>query len=489
MDKEKIRKENIVWTVSEDYTYLPVLNLFDNYGDFDMDYYKMVVLGYVYKEIDVDELLDFISVHIGKTELKNEFLKLVEIYLDDCFYNELVKIRPGVQDYRKDFINKIKLLYNNRKDLSVEDELTYVYYLRLEGEFVTTRPVVEDLVNYMHNRNTAKTSYELIEFLRGAFYKFFFINDRRNINEDKQKELEATYIEKNHSNKDNINNNTKARLSFKARKKNFEKIKDDDRISIVESAEFTRDIDQEVELFDERLESRTSSSIIKSNEKIKSMIENRFGASIYPTYVTDNLEKELSTGIHKGIKIHYTDGSFYDGNYDKYFANQLQNQLDTNIEYYKENELSFRRSINELKNILKKRLILDDEDEYSFGRTGDLQVSKVWRYQKLGDDRIFLKNNKQESTSISVDILLDSSASQLGREEYVTSQAYVIAQALTELGIPTRVHSFCNFFNYTIMKKYRDYGDPVRSEEHTSELQSRQYLVCRLLLEKKKGPV
>src|SRR3712207_7831247 len=28
--------------------------------------------------------------------------------------------------------------------------------------------------------------------------------------------------------------------------------------------------------------------------------------------------------------------------------------------------------------------------------------------------------------------------------------------------------------------------DPARSEEHTSELQSRQYLVCRLLLEKKK---
>src|SRR3712207_6914108 len=27
-----------------------------------------------------------------------------------------------------------------------------------------------------------------------------------------------------------------------------------------------------------------------------------------------------------------------------------------------------------------------------------------------------------------------------------------------------------------------------RSEEHTSELQSRQYLVCRLLLEKKKSP-
>src|SRR3712207_7606868 len=29
-------------------------------------------------------------------------------------------------------------------------------------------------------------------------------------------------------------------------------------------------------------------------------------------------------------------------------------------------------------------------------------------------------------------------------------------------------------------------SDVCRSEEHTSELQSRQYLVCRLLLEKKK---
>src|SRR3712207_8863088 len=30
---------------------------------------------------------------------------------------------------------------------------------------------------------------------------------------------------------------------------------------------------------------------------------------------------------------------------------------------------------------------------------------------------------------------------------------------------------------------------PHRSEEHTSELQSRQYLVCRLLLEKKKKTI
>src|SRR3712207_7102934 len=49
----------------------------------------------------------------------------------------------------------------------------------------------------------------------------------------------------------------------------------------------------------------------------------------------------------------------------------------------------------------------------------------------------------------------------------------------------------------TITYKGHEYGprtalwlrDLERSEEHTSELQSRQYLVCRLLLEKKKKTI
>src|SRR3712207_7502296 len=39
-------------------------------------------------------------------------------------------------------------------------------------------------------------------------------------------------------------------------------------------------------------------------------------------------------------------------------------------------------------------------------------------------------------------------------------------------------------------QRHRRHGaDQDRSEEHTSELQSRQYLVCRLLLEKKKEKI
>src|SRR5258707_11592741 len=50
-------------------------------------------------------------------------------------------------------------------------------------------------------------------------------------------------------------------------------------------------------------------------------------------------------------------------------------------------------------------------------------------------------------------------------------------------GIP-RTGAGCGLFRSTAA--CRDHVPGSRSEEHTSELQSRQYLVCRLLLEKKK---
>ena len=45
------------------------------------------------------------------------------------------------------------------------------------------------------------------------------------------------------------------------------------------------------------------------------------------------------------------------------------------------------------------------------------------------------------------------------------------------------ISAYCQGLEATTRSQY---FQKIRSEEHTSELQSRQYLVCRLLLEKKK---
>src|SRR3712207_7038715 len=54
---------------------------------------------------------------------------------------------------------------------------------------------------------------------------------------------------------------------------------------------------------------------------------------------------------------------------------------------------------------------------------------------------------------------------------------------LTSEEFAVREWSGINVFD---VRRERDGRVSFRSEEHTSELQSRQYLVCRLLLEKKK---
>src|SRR2546427_1715530 len=59
-------------------------------------------------------------------------------------------------------------------------------------------------------------------------------------------------------------------------------------------------------------------------------------------------------------------------------------------------------------------------------------------------------------------------------------------------GFSPRVHTFTFYyerhgFEARVAERYRDgFVGSVRSEEHTSELQSQSNLVCRLLLEKKK---
>src|SRR3712207_8775746 len=77
-------------------------------------------------------------------------------------------------------------------------------------------------------------------------------------------------------------------------------------------------------------------------------------------------------------------------------------------------------------------------------------------------------------------------------EEKEISQEFPIDKTWVEKKLKRR--SIKTNTGFDIKGLLEDFEDPMkytitqnRSEEHTSELQSRQYLVCRLLLEKKKN--
>src|SRR3712207_7585199 len=68
-------------------------------------------------------------------------------------------------------------------------------------------------------------------------------------------------------------------------------------------------------------------------------------------------------------------------------------------------------------------------------------------------------------------------------------QSYSLAAAVgrltaQDLGLEVEPYDMRAYYN-AVRNRWTGLGDYARSEEHTSELQSRQYLVCRLLLEKK----
>src|SRR3712207_7537198 len=64
----------------------------------------------------------------------------------------------------------------------------------------------------------------------------------------------------------------------------------------------------------------------------------------------------------------------------------------------------------------------------------------------------------------------------------LATAAALHARILIALGDPHGARTWAGFAHAAELRLH----GPDRSEEHTSELQSRQYLVCRLLLEKKK---
>lgn len=466
----KLRKQNVVFTVSEDYDRVPPITLFDQYHDYDMDYYKMLLLGFVEKTIDIDELISFLFEHTKKTALKNEFLKTVELFLDGCFSDFLIKERPGASEYRENFIEKREYFLSKKFNRNVENEIEYVYYNRIRGIYVDSRGVVEELIDVIRdnqklmikkmnegNITTAEITREVISLLNKVFLKYFFVNTRNTRTPDSLAEiLDEQEIKDKKPEKE-----AESRIKFSLYTKNLKNKRDDEKVELVniESAEFTGSISEDIGINDERL-SKEGQKVARSNEKVLEMVKARYGEPLYPPHVMISYEKDMCRDIHAGIKLHITDGRFGEG-YDKYFENSIVRQREKNMSYYRDNELVFRRSIAQLREILRKKIMLEDEEEVIYSNSGSIDIKRIWKNRFLGEENIFKKVQKNEMGSLSVDILMDSSASQMEREEYVSSQAYIIAQALTSLNIPTRVVGFCNFFNFMVLTEYRSYEDPM----------------------------
>ena len=82
---------------------------------------------------------------------------------------------------------------------------------------------------------------------------------------------------------------------------------------------------------------------------------------------------------------------------------------------------------------------------------------------RTSDTKLFLKQFKKNNSNFVVDVLIDASGSQRSRQHMIALQGYILSAALTRAGIPHRVLSFCSFWDYTVMRRFREYNDPAEA--------------------------
>ena len=202
----------------------------------------------------------------------------------------------------------------------------------------------------------------------------------------------------------------------------------------------------------------------KLNEsELRAFLETKFGKSIYSMDRLVRIEKLLCTGNHKFTHLFYTRGEIgeLNGIYSTFEMHQRKRQAEliaNNRSYYQKNLLHNRLLISKLSTSIMNSILLHMQPAPIKANYGAVNPVLTWRAAKLHDEKIFTRTENENAGDISVDILLDASHSQVSRAEKISSQAYIISEALSRCRVPCRVMSFCSMSGFTIMRLFNEYS-------------------------------
>ena len=198
-------------------------------------------------------------------------------------------------------------------------------------------------------------------------------------------------------------------------------------------------------------------------EKAYTYVELNYGKSYLSEAEEKKINYQMCRGIHSDCSLYFTEGILKNpvkSNYQYEYAKRLRNK---NIWLYHDKHRIVKHNITVLTETLRKSLVLRSETQTVLSDRGMIVPSRLWRIGRTNDAKLFQQELKGEISDFVVDVLIDASGSQMKRQGDVALQAYIISEALSNVDIPHRVMSFCTFWDYTIMHRFRRYNDP-RSE-------------------------
>ena len=229
----------------------------------------------------------------------------------------------------------------------------------------------------------------------------------------------------------------------------------------MENADVTREMEEE-------RQSKQKITVLppEALEKAYTYVELNFGK----TYLSELEEKRINQlmcrDIHSDCSLYFTEGilkSPVKRNYQYEYAKRLKNK---NIWLYHDKHRIVKRNISLLTEMLKKSLVIKSENQEILSDRGMIVPSRLWRLGRSSDAQVFKRELKGDSSDFVVDVLIDASGSQMSRQGEVALQAYIISEALSNAELPHRVMSYCTFWDYTILHRFREYDDPRSANEN-----------------------
>lgn len=223
-----------------------------------------------------------------------------------------------------------------------------------------------------------------------------------------------------------------------------------------------------VESSDEQKKTFRRQVIRVSEEELKKVytyVELNFGKTYLNPLEEKKLNYQLCRGIHGDCGLYFTDGILERPVKRNYQLEYAKKQREKNKYVYYDNHRVVKHNIQILTDILKKAMAMRMESCDIIADRGVLRPERLWRVGRSRDARLFTRTEKQDGNAFVVDLLIDASGSQRVRQEKVVLQAYIIMEALSRVGIPHRVMSFCTFWDHTILQRFREYDEDASANE------------------------
>jgi hypothetical protein len=437
---EKLRSSNIIWSASGDYSFKPDIWALDDDGQADV--YWNFIIGAVHRYYDY-EMLERFFVSLGEYENYDLYVNIAWLGLENCSYLKGIEERPVLKKMRLDYAGKM-----SASTISYED----IYGMVKKAHFMKVLGMEHDLtgreLNLLNNLEFSSDldTKQIVELMKKIISDYFGIYAG-----------DVEFKKKNVRNKLLYFGNKNLAAGGNSSKRKID-------IGSLEHSVFGKEKSVEKS----KLQFQWLKFIEKKNSSQREYIEDCYGIPLLSIQETKALESKLCVGNHKNCHLHITRGKFGQNNTGKKNLEPIKRdailQRDINRKYYFSHLARNNNSILKLTDKIKNTLLVNLDSYNQYSEAGTLIPGKIWRNTYLNDNKIFIKNIKEDMGNLCVDIMLDASASQLSRQEKVAAEGFIIAESFTRLNIPVKVYSYCSMRDYTVINIFRDYREKNKND-------------------------